>query len=255
MTDLGPPPDELGPEPEKGSPEKRSQETSVPLTGWPENSVIHESHESATDPLPQGSAMANGATDADDATDLASRAAAATSTVVPTERAAAADVESGTTLLVALGSKPSTVVERAQNPGPLFWLTLTAGWAVIVFGVHGLISNWSGSNPPAVLRTVIGLNVVNDALVVPLVLGVAATCRRLLRAWLIVPVDVGLIMTAVVVLYSYPLVGGWGKSSRAGSSRLPWNYAHNVGVVIAVIWAVCALLALWRWKQARAIHP
>ena len=72
-----------------------------------------------------------------------------------------------------------TVVERAQNPGPLFWFTLTAGWAVIVFGIHGLISNWSGSNPPAVLRTVIGLNVVNDALVVPVVLGLAATCRRL----------------------------------------------------------------------------
>jgi hypothetical protein len=199
--------------------------------------------------------MANEASDTDDATDLASRTAAPTDTVIPPEVAAAVNVESGATLLVAKDFESSTVVERAQNPGPLFWLTLTAGWAVIVFGVHGLISNWSGSNPPAVLRTVIGLNVVNDALVVPLVLGFAATCRRFLPSWLLVPVQVGLIVTAVVVLYSYPLVGSWGKSSRAGTSRLPWNYAHNLAVVIAVIWAICALQALWRWKTARALHP
>jgi hypothetical protein len=152
---------------------------------------------------------------------------------------------------VAAGAGQATVVERAQDPGPLFWLTLAVGWGVIAFGVHGMASNWSGSNPPVVLRTIVGLNVVNDALVVPAVLLVAVACRRVLARWLVVPVDVGLILTAVVVVYSYPLVGSWGKSARAGTSRLPWNYAHNLAVVVGVIWAACALLALWSWNRSR----
>lgn len=145
--------------------------------------------------------------------------------------------------------------EPAHRRGPFAWSALLVGWAVVVFGMHGLVSNWSGSNPPAVLRTAIGLNVVNDALVVPGVLLVAAACRRLLPRWLLVPVQVGLIVTAVVVLYAYPLVGSWGKSSRAGTSVLPWNYAHNLLVVVGSVWAFCALLGLWSWTRARATRP
>lgn len=145
--------------------------------------------------------------------------------------------------------------EAATRRGPLWWSCLVVGWAVVVFGVHGLVSNWSGSNPPAVLVTAVGLNVVNDALVVPGVLLVGVACRRLLPRWLLLPVQVALIVTAVVVLYAYPLVGSWGKSARAGSSLLPWNYAHNLGIVVGGIWLVCAALALWSWTRARARRP
>ncbi len=150
------------------------------------------------------------------------------------------------------GSAPRTVVvERAQNPGPLFWLTLGLGWGIIGFGIHGIVSNWAAANPPVVLRTVVGLNVLNDALVAPALVAVAFACRRLLPRWSLVAVQIGLIVTAVVVLYSYPLVGSWGKSTRSGTSRLPWNYAHNLEIVLVVIWMACALLAAWSWHQSR----
>jgi len=150
---------------------------------------------------------------------------------------------------------PSGVVERAQDPGPVFWGTLALGWGVIAFGLHGMISNWSGSNPPALLRTVVGLNVINDALVAPALVLVAVACRRLLPRWALMAAQVGLIVSAAVVLYSYPLVGSWGKSARAGASRLPWNYAHNLAAVLGVVWAGCALLALWSWRRARPARP
>jgi len=143
-------------------------------------------------------------------------------------------------------------VEQARDPGPLFLLALAVGWAVIGFGIHGLVSNWSSTNPPVVLRTVVGLNLLNDALVAPLLVIVATACRRLLPRWSLRPVQVGLIVSAAVVLYSYPLVGSWGKSVRSGSSRLPWNYAHNLAIVLAVIWAACALGLAWSWHRARA---
>lgn len=143
------------------------------------------------------------------------------------------------------------VVERAQNPGPLFWLMLGVGWGIIGFGIHGMVSNWSGANPPVVLRSAIALNVANDALVAPALVALAFACRKLLPRWALVPVQVGLIVSAVVVLYSYPLVGSWGKSARAGSSRLPWNYAHNLAVVLGVVWAICVLGGAWSWSRAR----
>ncbi len=151
----------------------------------------------------------------------------------------------------AVQGAPRKVVERAQNPGPLFWMALGVGWGIIGFGIHGIVSNWSGSNPPVLLRSAIGLNVVNDALVAPAVVAVAFACRKFLPRWSLLSVQVGLIVSAAVVLYSYPLVGSWGKSSRAGPSQLPWNYAHNLEIVLGVIWTACALLAAWSWSRAR----
>ncbi len=146
---------------------------------------------------------------------------------------------------------PRKVVERAQDPGPLFWLALAVGWGIIGFGIHGMVSNWSGANPPVVLRSAIGLNVVNDALVAPALVAVAFACRMLLPRWSLLSVQVGLIVSAVVILYSYPLVGSWGKSRRAGPSLLPWNYAHNLEIVLGVVWTACAGLAAWSWHRAR----
>jgi hypothetical protein len=148
VTDLGPPPDERQPEPGKGSVESGAEDTSARIIDPPDDHVIEGSRHGEREPVSPGPAPANGAKDTDDATDLAPGAAASTDPVLPDNTAvpddtAAADVESVLTPHVAVGSERSTVVERAQNPGPLFWLTLTLGWAVIAFGVHGLISNWS----------------------------------------------------------------------------------------------------------------
>jgi hypothetical protein len=137
--------------------------------------------------------------------------------------------------------------EAREAPRAVMWAALAVGWAIIVFALHGIISNGSQSNPPTLLRLVIELNIANDALVAPLLVAAAFLCRRVLPRWALVPVQVGLIVTAVVVLYSYPLVGSWGKTKAAGPSRLPWNYAHNLIVVLAVVWLVCGGLAVWSW--------
>jgi hypothetical protein len=100
----------------------------------------------------------------------------------------------------------------------------------------------------------IGLNVVNDAIVIPIVFVLAWLVRRMLPRWAVVPVEIGLFASAVVVLYAYPLVGGWGHTARAGPSRLPHDYADSLAVVLGVIWLVCALgaLAAGQWRRRRA---
>jgi len=139
----------------------------------------------------------------------------------------------------------------AERRGFFFWVGLVVGWGLIVFALHGLLTE-HGTNPPALFRLLIGLNVVNDALVVPLLVVLALVVRRVVPRFAIVAVDVGLIASAVVLLYAYPLLGDWTRTTRAGDSRLPWDYAHNVAVVLAAIWFVCALLALLSWRRGRS---
>jgi len=147
----------------------------------------------------------------------------------------------------------STAPEKgAAEPGehgPLFWVFLLVGWAVIIFAIHGMVAD--RANPPGVWKLLVGLNIVNDALVAPVLVVVAVLVRRLVPGWLVAPLDVGLIASAVVTLYAYPLVGSWGKSAAAGYSRLPFDYAHSLLMVLGAIWFACALLALWSWSRKR----
>ena len=134
---------------------------------------------------------------------------------------------------------------------PFQLISLIVGWAIIVFALHGMVRNRS-SNPPHLLRLLISLNVVNDALVIPVVLGVSLLVRRLLPSWAVVAAQVGLFTSAIVVLYAYPLLGDWGRTARAGFSRLPYDYAHNVWWVLGAIWHVCGVLAVWQWRRRSA---
>jgi hypothetical protein len=146
---------------------------------------------------------------------------------------------------------PGATHEEAPH-GVFFWICLILGWAVIVFALHGLIADANQTNPGALFRILVGLNIVNDALVAPLLVAVAFLGRRVVPRWAVVPLDIGLITSAVVLLYAYPLLGDWGRTARAGYSRLPWDYAQNVGVVLGAIWFVCALMALWSWRRSRS---
>ena len=129
---------------------------------------------------------------------------------------------------------------------------LLAGWAVIVFALHGMISE-PAANPPNLFRLLIGLNVVNDALVIPVVLAISLLVRRVLPRWALVPAQVGLFASAVVVLYAYPLLGGWGHTTRAGPSRLPYDYSHSLcGYWERSGWCARSGRRIWQWRRRPA---
>ncbi len=136
-----------------------------------------------------------------------------------------------------------------RRPGAWFWAFLVVGWGLIAFAIHGMVAD--RANPPRVFLLVVGLNVANDALVAPLLIVAAVLARKVVPRWALVPLDVGLITSAVVVLYAYPLVGSWGKSAAAGFTRLPFDYAHSLLVVLGCIWIVCGLwaAAAYAWKR------
>jgi hypothetical protein len=137
---------------------------------------------------------------------------------------------------------------RPERAGLFQVVSLAVGWAVIIFALHGMLADRS-SNPPHLFRLLIGLNIVNDAVAIPIVLAISVLLRRVLPPWCILSAQIGLFASAVVVLYAYPLLGDWGRTVNAGSSRLPFNYAHNILWVLATIWLVCGAILLWQWRR------
>jgi hypothetical protein len=140
------------------------------------------------------------------------------------------------------------------EPGKAFWAALIVGWVSIVIGLFGILDHRSSANPFKVFRLLVGLNVFNDAVVVPVVLGLAFAVHRWAPRWLLAPMQIWLIVSGVVSLYAYPLVGAFGKKPSQ-PSELPFNYAHNLLIVLGCITLFCLGLAVRSWRRAHRSLP
>jgi hypothetical protein len=127
------------------------------------------------------------------------------------------------------------------------------GWTVIGIGLFGVFDHPGSANAFKVFRLLIGLNVVNDAAVIPTLLLLAFAVRRLAPRWLIMPAQVWFIMAGAVTVYAYPMVGDFGRS-KVNPSILPHNYAHNLLIVLGCITAFSAFLAWRSWRRARLMQ-
>lgn len=141
-------------------------------------------------------------------------------------------------------------MDRAQQRrhGRWFWIGATAGWAIIAYGVRGVLEHHIDTRPAELARFVVGAALVHDLVVVPLVLVVGAVAGRAVRGRWRAPVQAGLIVSGVVVLFSYPLVRGYGRVHNNPSS-LPRDYAIGVVVVLVATWAVIAVVGRRAQKQ------
>jgi hypothetical protein len=118
------------------------------------------------------------------------------------------------------------------------------------FGVHTLLAHASDTRPVVVVRWVIGLALVHDLVLAPVVLLVATAVHR----WAPRPVRAVLagvlVVTGVLVLEAWPALRGYGRI-RDNPTVLPRNYAVGLGVAVAVVWlAGLALVgARARWRR------
>jgi hypothetical protein len=138
--------------------------------------------------------------------------------------------------------------------GTTFWIAFALGSVAIIIGVFGILDHGSQANPFKVFRILVGLNIVNDAVVVPLVLGLALAVRRWAPRWVLAPTQIWLIIAGSVSLYAYPLVGDFGRKPSQ-PSELPFNYAHNLLIVIGCITVFCAALAIRAWRHEHRAEP
>lgn len=119
----------------------------------------------------------------------------------------------------------------------------------MVYAVRGIFMHSVDTNPSQLFRLLIGLDLVHDLLLAPIVVIAGYGLTRLVPARVRPPVTAGLFVSAVVALYAYPLVRGFGRFAEFNSSRLPNNYATGLVTVLAAVWAVTAVLVVIRLRR------
>jgi hypothetical protein len=140
--------------------------------------------------------------------------------------------------------RDTPIVEPEQRlRRPMFWVSAIFGWAVIAYGIRGLLHHHVDTRPANLAKFFVGGALAHDLLFAPVVLvaGVllARAAPRPARGWL----QAGLLVSGFLVLFSYPLVRDYAKVIHNPSS-LPHNYTANLAVAIGVVWGAVIVGAL-----------
>ena len=131
-----------------------------------------------------------------------------------------------------------------------FWGGVIIGLGFIAAGVRGLLHDHAATQPPDLLRWLLGAGVAHDALIAPVVAAAAWGTGRLLPLRIRTPVRLGLIATAMLTVLVWPLVQGWGRRA-ANPSALPLDYGRNLAAVVASIWLTVIVTITLRLRRAR----
>ncbi|MGH9223522.1 MAG: hypothetical protein ACRD2W_06980 [Acidimicrobiales bacterium] len=130
-----------------------------------------------------------------------------------------------------------------------FWVSAALGWAVIAVGVRGIFEKTIDTRPGQLARFVIGGALLHDLVVAPLAILAGVGLARVVRGKARPVVQAALVVTAVVVLFAYPLVRAYGLAANNPTS-LPHNYTANLAVVLALVWAVAGVAIALRYRRA-----
>jgi hypothetical protein len=134
--------------------------------------------------------------------------------------------------------------------GWLFWTSAGAGWLVIGWGLRGLFLHHIDTRPANLARFAVGGALVHDLVVAPVVTVAGVLLARAVPASIRAVVQGALIVSGVILLFSWPLVRGYAHVLRNPSS-LPRNYTESVLVVLAAVWVGAAALAVPAWRRAQ----
>jgi hypothetical protein len=134
----------------------------------------------------------------------------------------------------------------SHRRGPLFWLSALAGWALIGWGIRGLLHFHVDTRPAELARFFVGGLLAHDAVFAPLVLLGGVALSRLappsrLRSYL----QAAFIICGSLALFAYPEVRDYARILHNPTS-LPHNYTRNLVIVWAGVGAALAALALIR---------
>jgi len=126
--------------------------------------------------------------------------------------------------------------------GVTFWIGTVAGWALILYGLRGVLHHSVDTRPAQLARFWIGGALAHDLLLAPAVLGVGVFLRRYLRHGRR-SVQQALIIGGPLALFAYPAIRGYGHRLRNPTS-LPHNYTANLLLVLGAVFIAVAVLAV-----------
>lgn len=134
-------------------------------------------------------------------------------------------------------------MSAAPRRGPWFWASAAVGWALILWGVRGALHHAIDTRPGQLARFLLGGALAHDLILAPVTLVVGGLIARRVHGRWRTPLQAGLFISAVLVLFAYPLLRGYGRVLNNPTS-LPHNYAVNLAVVLVAVVVVTAAVAL-----------
>jgi hypothetical protein len=140
--------------------------------------------------------------------------------------------------------------EGREEHGRLFWASLVVGWTAIGFGVVSALDHAGSTDPLAFTAYLLGALVAHDFVLIPVVLGFGIVVGRRIPARVRGPFLGAMVVSGVLVLASYPALGGFGRLA-GNPSLLPRDYAAGLLLTITVVWAATAVLVVGRIRRGR----
>jgi hypothetical protein len=140
--------------------------------------------------------------------------------------------------------------EPATPGGPVFWAAVAIGWALMAFGVVGAFDNAQDSHPRSLTIWIVGCLAVHDLLIAPAVFAIGGALRRALAPPIRAIVQGALIVSAVIVIVSIPVVGRFGVTTD-NPSALPRNYTAGALGALVVVWIATAAVLVVAWRRSR----
>lgn len=143
----------------------------------------------------------------------------------------------------------------AAPPGHAgLWVGLAVGGPVIAFGVAGAVGDAASTHPAELARWVVGGALVHDLVLAPIVLAVSWLVGRVgrgrARRPALGPLRWAMATSAVLVLFAWPFVRGYGRNPGV-PSLLNRDYGAGLAAYLVAVWAVAAIAAL----RYRTRHP
>jgi len=128
------------------------------------------------------------------------------------------------------------------------------GWGAIAFGVVSAVTHWRSVDPPQFAVWIVGLALLHDLVMAPVVSLAGRTLARGGRRWWLGAVEGALAASAAITLFAVPFVAGWGRQVD-NPSLLPRDYTLGLLLVVGAIWAVGALILLRRARRRTTPSP
>lgn len=129
-----------------------------------------------------------------------------------------------------------------RSPGPprVFRPFFLVGAGMMAGGVVGLLADARDTHPTDWVGWFLAGLVAHDLVIAPIVFVLGALVAHRIKAPYRAPIQGGLFTSAVVVLFSLPLVRGYGRAP-SNPSALPNDYGRNMVFVLALVWIVVAI--------------
>lgn len=126
------------------------------------------------------------------------------------------------------------------------------GVPILAFGIWGLLHDSDMTHPPDFAVWFVGVNVVADLVLLPVLIGAGFVLTRPLPTWAQPTVRLGVAVSAVLTLVAWPVIGGFGDDPTT-PSLLPRDELAGLLSYLGVVWASVAVVLVRRRLARRAI--